>query len=206
MITEFNNSTGSPLQAAYGETRRRWLRYLQFITGCDAAAEDALHDSWLHALADPTSGGAPQRLQGGGIVTERVGIVALRYAHRSRRRMRRECLGNMESADANCSLQMSVDRAFEDRSAQGDFLQILQMELKSLPGHEASLILQKYFDCKPTLMIANDAGITAGAVLSRLKRTRAKLRRAIERRMQQKVRYDNEHGATPRIGRGTRRS
>jgi RNA polymerase sigma factor (sigma-70 family) len=202
---ECNNNRPEAWTASYEASRRRWLRYLQFITGCGAAAEDVLHDSWLEVLSEVRPGGE--------VEVEKVGIVAMRHAHRARRRARRERPASAQIESTAWPQTSTGTRNDGVRSdARGDAAatairhDCLHDAIQRLDGSDREILVKRYFYKKPTVLIAREAGISIAAATSRLKRARARLRDEVEQRLGQVHGALHEHDGRAQMGCAGRRS
>lgn len=153
---------------AYLESRRRFLKYLGRLTGDGAVAEDLLHESFANVLMHRCDGEA------GGFHIEQIGIMALRMAHRFRRRARKEKTGEPGREDARVG-------DFCNGGEGGARLALLRAALRKVPSQELALLRMRYEASRTILQISRDEGITKAAVTARLKRARARIRAEVLR-------------------------
>jgi DNA-directed RNA polymerase specialized sigma24 family protein len=179
------------LAEAYVESRRRGLRFLGRILRDPQGAEDVLHDSWLRALERraPLEKGPAAKPDGVPERAPRFWVETFRLAHRERRRARREApieIGGMETV-----LVASERTCFwvaGDRWHSPELLECVRSEIARLPELDRRLLVRAYEDRRTTCQISRETGLTRAALWSRLKRGRARVRRAVERRLLERLR------------------
>ncbi len=168
------------MEAAFRETRRRWLGYLGRWIHDRHRAEDALQDLWVEALESgliASGGSASER------AADRLGRLVPRVASRVRRRFRPLRADELERIHAERSV---VDRRWivDGRAFTAEeVLVCVRAELDALGERDGALLRRRYEDRRPASAMAREVGLSRDAVQSRLKRGRVRLREAVARRL-----------------------
>jgi RNA polymerase sigma factor (sigma-70 family) len=194
------------LAGAYLESRRRGLRFLGRILRDPHAAEDVLHDSWLRALERGTAGEKPPER------APEFWMQTFRIAHRARRRARREApqtivgigpgrvagmgAAEMGAAGVGPAREGAAFWVAGARWSAPELLEMLRVALESLPEVERRLLVRHYDDRQSARQLSRELGITRFALLSRLKRGRHRLRKAVEQRLRDRIRAASGESAT----------
>lgn len=122
--------------AQYQESRKRFLKFLARIAGDGALAEDALHESWLYYLSEN------KHLDGSEIhVADSLGGDAMRFAHRMRRRARREAPVEIHGDELRSdSIQDNGARSGRDREPFIVLLRIVAREMQHFTREERAVL------------------------------------------------------------------
>jgi len=163
-------------ETVYFDVRRRCLPYLGRWSRDAHAAEDALQDAWLAAWI-AVDRGAPWP------DGDEVRRVAMRVASRSKRRRLRE--RGIEDAllsveDPNHPLVRSCDG---EPSSREQLWMTVRDALGAVPEPERAAFLNFYYKNLKACALAEEAGVSRAAMLSRLRRTKLRLRKLVEARL-----------------------
>ena len=160
--------------AAFLAERHELLAYLQALSGDAQQAEDVLQDVWV-ALAEAVQAGQEVRS-----VPAWCRTVARHTFLRHRRAARRE------RADDEV-VMAALERVFAATArSEGEWtrhLAALRRCLEAVGAAAQRLLARRYLDGVTTDVLASEAAVAEEAVLMRLSRVRAKLRRCVDGRL-----------------------
>jgi DNA-directed RNA polymerase specialized sigma24 family protein len=191
-----------PVSAAYVETRRRCLGYLDRLLRDAQRAEDVFHEAWLRVLERmprccEREGGCDRegRCEGGRCereleVSDEFFAQTFREAHRVRRKLSREILVPAVNEDVGVS-EARATRVFRIRGhawETGELLDLVHEELERLAEAERRILVQHYHESRGSRDMARSLGLHREALLSRIRRGRERLRRAVEQRLDERLR------------------
>lgn len=160
--------------AQYQESRRRLLKFLARVAGDASSAEDALHESWVYLLSEKK-----RSVSLVSFAADRVGCEAMRFAHQIRRRTRREILLEFtQNGGEEAPAPVEPEAVGEDSIAK-----IVAEELAKCSLEERRLLLQRYGGWTSATSVSRSLGISKVSLLSKLKRARTKLRKAVAQRI-----------------------
>jgi RNA polymerase sigma factor (sigma-70 family) len=185
-----------PVSAAYVETRRRCLGYLDRLLRDAQRAEDVFHETWLRVLERmPRCCQREGGCEGEGCereleVSDEFFAQTFREAHRVRRKLSREILVPVVNEDVDTN-EARASRVFRIRGhawETGELLDLVHEELERLAEAERRILVQHYHESRGSRDMARSLGLHREALLSRIRRGRERLRRAVEQRLDERLR------------------
>lgn len=179
--------------SAYAETRRRCMAYLGRLLRDWQRSEDVLHDSWLRALE-----GSKESPSGELESPDEFWVHTFRLAHRVKRRVAKEARVALlrEPSDAPAASSSPLIEIRGETYRSSELVDLLEEELTRLSDADRSLLVRHYKERCSSRMLAEEAGVSRQALLSRIRRSRERLRRAMERRLDEQPRGE---GPPPRL-------
>jgi RNA polymerase sigma factor (sigma-70 family) len=146
-----------------------WLRHLaRKLAGEDA--DDLVQETWLLARRDAPEPDGRRGLRGWLAQVMWHRWISIRRADFARSRREQLAPG------------VPVEPVLEQRAIEADVVRILHEMLVTLADDDRALLRSRFFDERTAVEIARDLGVEPGTVRSRIHRTLARLRRAIDER------------------------
>lgn len=184
LVTQLTDTSGLlPLSA---EDRARLVRLCAYLSGDREVAEDlaqeTLLEAWRHAykLREPSGYMA--------WLSAIARNVCLRHARRHGRELAHTALPTAEEVDALPDVeQQAADFDLEIELERDELARLLDRALALLPTDTRQVLIARYVQETPVTEVAEQMGLSEGAVTMRLQRGKLALRRVLTNDLQQEA-------------------
>lgn len=184
LVTQLTDTSGLlPLSA---DDRARLVRLCAYLSGDREVAEDlaqeTLLEAWRHAykLRDPSGYMA--------WLSAIARNVCLRHARRHGRELAHTALPTAEEVDALPDVeQQAADFDLEIELERDELARLLDRALALLPNDTRQVLIARYVQETPVTEVAEQMGLSEGAVTMRLQRGKLALRRVLTNDLQQEA-------------------